>query len=153
MRGAFGYDGEGKYTKKLANKRKAFTVEYAIRLQQTQIECCDALRVIKSGDAQDAFFYCDPPYVGAAQCHYAGYMQADFDNLLKVLEAIGGKFLLSSYPNESLRDFARRNGWYTVELSMASTMTNGYSNSKKIEVLTANYPIAVARGDCGGVDG
>jgi DNA adenine methylase len=153
LRGAFGYDGEGKYTKKLANKRKAFTVEYAIRLQQTQIECCDALRVIKSGDAQDAFFYCDPPYVGAAQCHYAGYMQADFDNLLKVLEAIGGKFLLSSYPNESLRDFARRNGWYTVELSMASTMTNGYSNSKKIEVLTANYPIAVARGDCGGVDG
>jgi hypothetical protein len=49
---------------------------------------------------------------------------------------------LSSYPNESLRDFTERNGWYALEFKMASTMTNGSTNQKKVEVLTANYPVA-----------
>jgi DNA adenine methylase len=90
------------------------------------------LRIIKSRAVQDAFFYCDPPYVGADQGRYAGYSQKDFDALLNTLEAVGGKFLLSSYPNESLRDFTERNGWYTVELKMASTMTNGSTNQKRL---------------------
>jgi DNA adenine methylase len=86
--GGFGFDRTGGTSKKLDNKRAGFTVDYAIRLQRTQIECCDALRIIKSRDAPDAFFYCDPPYVGADQGHYDGYTQDDFDNLLKLLEAI-----------------------------------------------------------------
>jgi DNA adenine methylase len=90
--GNFGYDRVGASSKRIDNKRAAFTVDYAVRLQQTQIECCDALRIIKSGDAQDAFFYCDPPYVGADQGHYVGYSQKDFDALLKTLEAVKGSF-------------------------------------------------------------
>lgn len=64
---AFGYDRAGCASKKLANKRKGFTEEYAIRLQNTQIECCDALRIIRSRDTAETFFYIDPPYVGADQ--------------------------------------------------------------------------------------
>ncbi|MDR0586030.1 MAG: DNA adenine methylase [Treponema sp.] len=45
------------------NKRESFTENYAIRLQRTQIECCDALRVIRSRDMPDAFFYIDPPFL------------------------------------------------------------------------------------------
>jgi DNA adenine methylase len=113
-------------------------------MQRTQIECCDALRIIKSRDVPDAFFYCDPPYVGADQGHYDGYAQEDFDKLLKLLEAIEGKFLLSSFRNASLKEFTKRNGWHTVELKMPCTMTHGYKTKrKKVEVLTANYPIAV----------
>jgi DNA adenine methylase len=144
LNGCFGYDRTGTSSKKLANKRTAFTVDYAVRLQEVQIECCDALRVIRSRDTRDAFFYCDPPYVGSDQGHYDGYMQEDFDNLLGLLESIKGKFLLSSYRNKSLKEFSERNGWYKLEFEMASSMTHGKGNSsKKVEVLTANYPISV----------
>jgi DNA adenine methylase len=144
--GGFGYDRKGTYSKKLDNKRQTFTIDYAVRLQQTQIECCDALRIIRSRDAQDAFFYCDPPYVGADQGHYAGYTQEDFDSLLNTLEAIDGKFLLSSFYNKSLSEFSAKNGWHTLEYRLAQSMTHGYKNQRqKIEVLTANYPIAVSR--------
>jgi DNA adenine methylase len=144
MDGGFGYDRTGTTSKKLDNKRAAFSADCAIRLQRVQIECRDALRVIQSRDVPDAFFYCDPPYVGSDQGHYDGYAQEDFDALLKLLERIQGRFLLSSYRNKTLKEFAGRNGWHTVELRMAKPMSNNSKpGQKKIEVLTANYPISV----------
>ncbi|MDR0600393.1 MAG: DNA adenine methylase [Treponema sp.] len=144
LEGGFGYDRTGGTSKKLFNKRAAFTIDYAVRLQRTQIECCDALRIIQSRDVEDAFFYIDPPYVGSDQGHYDGYMQEDFNALLKLLESVKGKFLLSSYRNAALKEFTARNGWHKVEFRMASSMTHGYGNPrKKVEVLTANYPISV----------
>ncbi|MHB9293105.1 putative DNA adenine methylase [Hollandina sp. SP2] len=141
---SFGYDRTGGTSKKLKNKRESFTEDYAIRLQNIQIECCDALRVIRSRDMPDAFFYIDPPYVGADQGHYDGYSQEDFDNLLKVLETIKGKFLLSSFRNNSMNEFTKRNGWYSAALKMMCSMTNRSVQPRdKVEVLTANYPIAV----------
>jgi DNA adenine methylase len=141
--GGFGYDRIGGTSKKLNNKREAFTEDYAIRLQQTQIECCDALRIIRSRDTPDAFFYIDPPYVGSDQGHYDGYTQEDFDSLLKLLETIKGKFLLSSFKNDSLNEFTKRNGWYSAALKMMSSMTNRAVQPRdKVEVLTANYPIS-----------
>ena len=90
--GGFGYDRTGGTSKNLDNKRAAFTGDYAIRLQRVQIECCDALRIIQSRNAEDAFFYIDPPYVGAGQGHYDDYTQIDFDALLTLLESIQGLF-------------------------------------------------------------
>ena len=89
-------------SKKMDNKRRSFTEEYAKRLSRVQIEYCDALRIIRSRDTEDTFFYIDPPYVGADQGHYDGYTQEDFDSLLSLQEEIKGKFLLSSYRNRSL---------------------------------------------------
>jgi DNA adenine methylase len=135
-------DITGGTTKKLSNKRAGFSVDYAIRLQNAQIECCDALKVIRSRDSEKAFFYCDPPYVGSDQGHYDGYTQEDFDGLLGLLETIKGKFLLSSFRNKSLADSIKRNGWHSFELKMACSMTNRYESKRgKVEVLTANYPI------------
>jgi DNA adenine methylase len=92
----------------------------------------------------DAFFYIDPPYVGGDQGHYDGYTQDDFDKLLKLLETVKGKFLLSSFKNETLRKFTNRNDWHTVCLKMMCSMTNRTENPRqKVEVLTANYPISV----------
>jgi DNA adenine methylase len=140
--GGFGYDRTGGTSKKLANKRAGFSIDYAVRIQRVQVERCDALRIIESRDIEDAFFYLDPPYVGSDQGHYDGYTQEDFDNLLKVLERLKGKFLLSSFRNKSLTDFTKRNGWHTLELKMACSMTHGYKTQRgKVEVLTANYPI------------
>ena len=138
----FGYDRAGAATRKLAHKRSEFTEAIAIRLQNVQIECCDALRVIRSRDTKDTFFYLDPPYVGSFQGHYDGYDQDDFDKLLALLAVIKGRFLLSSFRNEGLSTMAKRYGWYQVELKMAKPMTSQLGKTvQKIEVLTANYPI------------
>lgn len=139
--GGFGYDLEGRLSKKLDNKREAFTEEYAKRLRKVQIECCDAIRIIKSRDTADSFFYIDPPYVGSVQGHYDGYTQEDFDILLNLLDGIKGKFILSSYRNTSLKKHILKNGWYTAEFRMHCSMTNNSSHAHgKIEVLTANFP-------------
>jgi DNA adenine methylase len=140
--GGFGYDRTGGTSKKLANKRANFSIDYAVRLQRVQIECCDALKIIRSRDIADAFFYLDPPYVGSDQGHYDGYTQEDFDALMGVLETLQGRFLLSSFRNKALTDCARRNNWQTLELKMTCSMTHGHKTRRgKIEILTANYPI------------
>jgi DNA adenine methylase len=143
LNGCFGYDRTGSISRKLANKRSNFNVDYAIRLQQVQIECCDALRIIQSRDTPETFFYLDPPYVGADQGHYDGYSQEDFDALLRLLEIIQGKFILSSFRNASLEDVTRRNGWFIEEIRLSSSMTHGHGRAArdKVEVLTTNYPI------------
>jgi len=141
--GGFGYDKTTSgTTKKLNNKKLNFTEDYAIRLQNAQIECCDALKVIRSRDAAEAFFYCDPPYVGTDMGHYDGYTQEDFDSLLTLLQNIKGKFLLSSFRNKSLSAFIKRNKWHTFEVRMTCPMTHKYGKPRgKVEVFTANFPI------------
>lgn len=138
MIGNYRYDKSGKAESLLARKRIAFTDEYSRRLEWTQIENADACQVIRSRDNLEAFIYCDPPYIGADQGHYAGYSQENFNELLQTLSEIKGKFLLSSYPNDELTKYVKRNDWQQVELvqSLNSSNTKG---KKKTEVLTFNY--------------
>lgn len=141
--GSFGYDrSKNQTTKKITVKRESFSEELAIRLQNVQIECTDALRVIRSRDSEHSFFYCDPPYVGSDCGHYDGYSQEDFDMLLETLSKIEGKFLLSSYPNKGLDEFVKEFGWHqkTHQASVSVSVSKRHSK-KKIEVLTANYKI------------
>jgi DNA adenine methylase len=136
--GGFACDRGGKAALALDNKRLGFaSADYADRLRRALIERRDALEIIKTHDAEDAFFYLDPPYVGTDQGHYDGYGQEDFDALLRALERLKGKFLLSSFRNKALREFSGRNGWRTLEFNMAARMAGG----RKVEVLTANYAI------------
>jgi len=140
--GGFGFDRSGTTSKKLKNKRVHFSTDYAVRLQSAQIECCDALRIIRSRDNADSFFYIDPPYVGYDQGHYDGYTQEDFNALLRLLECFQGKFLLSSFRNNSLTEYIKQNNWNSVEIKMACAMTNNLKTPRgKVEVLTANYPL------------
>jgi site-specific DNA-adenine methylase len=56
LNSGFGYNLNGSISKKLANRRADFNADYAVRLQQVQIECCDALRIIRSRDTPERFF-------------------------------------------------------------------------------------------------
>jgi DNA adenine methylase len=140
---SFGYDRtRNQTTKKITNKRESFTEDYAIRLQNVQLESTDAIRVIRSRDSVNSFFYLDPPYVGSDCGHYDGYSQEDFDMLLDQLSKIEGKFLLSSYPNASVERYLKQHGWYQKRFESTVSVANTSKHSKKkTEVLTANYPI------------
>ncbi|MCH5685459.1 DNA adenine methylase [Niabella sp. W65] len=144
LNGGWGYDKKIKNTSNtIKSKRDGFSVELAERLQSVQIECTDALRIIKSLDHSRAFFYCDPPYFNSHCGHYKGYSIDDFELLLKILGSIEGKFLLSSYPSSVLDDYSRRNNWFTKTLDRKVAINNGTGkeSKRKIEVLTANYEL------------
>jgi len=138
---SWGYDiVKNTTTKKITNKREGFGEEYAIRLQNVQIECTDALRIIRSRDSKDSFFYCDPPYFNSDCGHYDGYSIQDFENLLQLLSTIQGKFLLSSYPSPVLKSFVKKHGWHQKTIEQRVSVNKG-AGKAKIEVLTANYPL------------
>jgi DNA adenine methylase len=141
--GSWGYDiAKRATTRKVNNKREQFTEELAIRLQDAQLESADALYVIQSRDSDRAFFYCDPPYFNSDCGHYDGYTIEDFEALLKCLSKIKGRFLLSSYPSPLLLKYAKRFKWHlwSLETGVSVNAKGGYMK-RKIEVLTANYPI------------
>lgn len=144
LNGNWGYDRkESRSAKQLDTKRKTFSQEYAKRLERTEIECADALEVIKVRDSKQSFFYCDPPYIGTNQGHFRGYTKEDFENLLKLLSKIKGRFLLSSYPSDLLHKFTKQYAWHTKKIDKhISLSTNSKGGTKrKMEVLTSNYPI------------
>lgn len=120
------------------NRRKQFHM-YRHRLELVSIRDRKAEQLIPDMDCADAFFYCDPPYVGARQGHYRGYLQEDFDALLVELNKLEGKFLLSSYMNDSLTEYAKRNNWIQEKFEQRLGVQGGAK--KKIEVLTRNYEI------------
>lgn len=139
--GSWGYGkADGKVTKTIINKGAQFDEKYAIRLQNVQLECADALYIIKSRDHAQAFHYCDPPYYNSDCGHYGGYSILDFTRLLDTLTEIKGKFLLSSYPSEILDTYIKANGWYQIRVTQKTSVNKG-KGKEKIECMTANYEI------------
>lgn len=73
---------QNKTVKVIRNKRDNFTENYAIRLQDVSLESRDAVKLIKTTDFKEVFFYCDPPYYNSDMGHYDGYTIEDFELLL-----------------------------------------------------------------------
>lgn len=141
--GSWGYDKtDNTTTKKISNKRREFTHEYAERMQNVQLESADALYIISSRDTPETFFYCDPPYFNSDMGHYDGYSEQDFENLLIALANVKGKFLLSSYPSPMLQKYCKANGWHfkCFEQGVSVAAKTGYMK-RKWEMLTANYSL------------
>jgi len=142
--GSWGYDKYSKRVKAFRNKKLIFNEQVVKRLENVQIEHLDALKVIINRDDTDVFFYLDPPYPNSNQGHYSGYSMEDFERLLTVLAKIKGKFILSSYPYEILKEYSEKNGWYTKTFNKplsARKAENQKPRGRKTEVLTTNYPI------------
>lgn len=141
--GTWGYD-KHKRAHTIANKVDQFNELLSERLKRVQIEQNAAHKVIASRDTEETFVYADPPYIDSNQGHYGGYTEEHYRRDLTALESMQGKFLLSSYPSAILNEFIKRNGWYTRHVEKTLSASNGAKlkkRKKKIEVLTANYPI------------
>lgn len=143
--GSWGFDKKKHTTSlKIHNRKEEFTEQLAIRLQTTQVECADALYIIKSRDTKDSFFYIDPPYYNSDLGHYDGYSEKDYEELLKLLSSIEGKFILSSYPSVVLTRYTTKNKWFNkkIEQRISAAGVNGAGKDlKKIEVITTNFKI------------
>lgn len=124
-------------------RKESFSDIYSKRLERTSIFCRDALDVIRKADHEDAFHYIDPPYFNADMGHYGGYTINDFENLLQLLTAIKGKFMLSSYPSDILSVYVNKSNWTAIELDLPRAAGGG----RKVEVLTMNYDVDNALND------
>jgi DNA adenine methylase len=137
--GSWGYDKKRNgMPKKLTNAKEAFTIELAHRLEHTQIECTDALRIIKSRDTMHTFHFIDPPYVGSDCGHYSGYTLMDFQNLLELLSEIEGKFILTMFPHEILSEFIEANSWRVVEVDRHISASK-VKRRKQTELIVMNF--------------
>ena len=146
--GSWGYDKYGKRVKSFLNKKMKFSFDLALRLKHAQIENNDAIKVIESRDTVDSFHYIDPPYIDSNQGMYSGYTRDDYKRLLECLSKVKGKFLLSSYPSDILSEFIGKNNWYSLHFEKplsAGKAKSGKQRDRKVEVLTANYPLHISK--------
>lgn len=139
MDGSFGYDFGGGMPKKLANAKEDFTEHLCARLDCVTIENRDALDVIRTYDCVDAFHFVDPPYVGSDCGHYEGsFDEQNMENLLKLLETVAGKFMLTMFPMPLIEQYAVKNGWviHRVERTISASKTN---RRKQEEWMVCSY--------------
>jgi DNA adenine methylase len=137
--GTWGYDKQkNSVSKKIQFAKEAFTIDLSKRLEQTQIESTDALRIIESRDTVETFHFIDPPYIGTNCGHYDGYNLMDFQDLLDLLPKLKGKFMLTMFPHEYLEELTKNQNWkvITVERTISASKT---TRRKQIELITMNH--------------
>lgn len=137
--GSFGYDKtSNSISKKIANSKHQFTQILSERLENTQIECTDAINIILSRDCVDAFHFVDPPYFNSNCGHYGGYTAENFNSLLDVLVGINGKFMLTMFPDSTLADYANRHNWRVVKITR-NISASRVNRRKQEEWIVMNY--------------
>ena len=137
--GSFGYDFEGGMPKKLKNAKDDFTEQLCRRLENVTIENRDALDVIACYDSPSAFHFVDPPYVNSDCGHYEGsFNEQNMESLLKLLEEVEGKFMLTMFPMGMIEEYAVKNGWiiHRIDRTISASKT---SRRKQEEWMVCNY--------------
>ncbi len=143
--GTWGYDKMCKTAVIFKNRIDQFEECLSNRLSRTQIEQSEAHKVISSRDTLDTFVYADPPYINSEQGHYGGYTEKHYRRDLGALAVMKGKFLLSSYTSGILDEYIDKHGWHSLSIDnplSAKRATGINKRDRKMEVLTANYPIS-----------
>ena len=123
------------------NKKIAFTKQLHNRLKYVEIFNRDAIDLILRKDSKETFFYFDPPYA-ESDCGQYDKLKEVYYRLLAILPDLKGKWLMSSYPSNQLKELRLSNNWFFRDidqnLSVNGTQTKG---KRKIECLTWNYDI------------
>lgn len=114
--------------------------KWSRRLKFVTIENMSFEKLIRTYDKEDAFFYCDPPYVSTESYyqHTGGFGEAEHRKLSEQLHGIKGKFLLSYNDCSLVRElYADMN----IKMSKPIDYTlRGSKHKKEVrEVFISNY--------------
>ena len=143
----------GKYPSKYDTLRKKLkTVQIQNRLRAiTQVEKIDCEELIKKYDSRDTFFYVDPPYYKMEFYYSKDFPREKHKSLADTLGQIKGRFALSYYDFDDLKEFypEDRFNWHrqSVYRSAATRSGNNADYKKKsrgTEILIMNYDPVVA---------
>lgn len=90
------------------------------RLSGVQLECDDALKIIKRYDTPETLFYCDPPYPSSTRnrrwcqgAYQSEMSHHDHEHLANLLNRIRGMAIVSTYPNQRYDEMY--SGWKKEE--------------------------------------
>ena len=113
------------------------------RLRRVEIWNRDVRECIRKLDSPDTLFYLDPPYVHETRQSKDAYKhemtEEDHAALLRHLDLIDGKFVLSGYPNELYNVAAAVQGWHYVDRETPLHSSGKKSKEMKIERLWMNF--------------
>lgn len=124
------------------------------RLQRVQFENQSFESIFERYDSEDAFFYCDPPYVSSTR-KSGGYenemTEKEHLKLIDILNNIKGRYLLSGYNSDLYENSLRYRNKVSFDISCSaagrvqgSTLKGKGSvlkQQKRVEVLWMNYNI------------
>jgi DNA adenine methylase len=114
-----------------------------LRLRNVKILCRPALDVIRAEDTPATLFYADPPYEPSTRTATKVYdfemTEAQHRQLLDVLGAVRGKFLLSGYRSEMYDAAALRHGWRRTDIDMPNNAAGGKTKRRMVECVWLNF--------------
>lgn len=113
------------------------------RLRRLAILNDNALAVIRRQDGPRTLFYLDPPYLHETRAttgEYAHEMdEGQHRELLELLAAIKGRFLLSGYRSHLYDCVALARGWKRHEFTLPNHAAGGKEKRRMVECVWANY--------------
>jgi DNA adenine methylase len=137
-------DLKGKYKSKYLTFRDKLDnpkwVEKFLKI--TKVENLDFETVIQKYDSESTYFYLDPPY-WKTENYYSNhdFDRKDHERLARTLHQVKGKFSLSYYEFDLLREWfpQPQYRWESKEFVKAAAATKGKTQNKGTELLILNY--------------
>lgn len=111
--------------------------DYKERLKGTTILNKDYKDVIKKYDGKNTFFYLDPPVRESTGKYY--FPAINVEELVRVLNKIKGKFLLSWADTKIKKDLFKDFNIYTVKTKYVGEKTKGSQSKQVREYIITNY--------------
>jgi DNA adenine methylase len=115
------------------------------RLMRVQLDCRDALEVIRYWDSEDTVFYIDPPYIAETRADARGYRhEADLDHhqqLVELLLSLRGSAVVSGYDHHVYRPLEEA-GWekLVIPTAAAAAVRNRWSGLQGEGAAIAKVP-------------
>jgi DNA adenine methylase len=137
-------DLKGKYKSKYLTFRDKLSkpdwIEHFLKI--TEVENMDFADVIKKHDSPTTYIYLDPPY-WKTENYYSNhdFDRQDHERLANTLKEVKGKFSLSYYDFELLREWFPENNytWVKKEFAKAAAAKKGTKQNMGEELLIMNY--------------
>lgn len=137
-------DLKGKYKSKYLTFRDKLAnpkwVEKFLKI--TKVENLDFETVIQKYDSESTYFYLDPPY-WKTENYYSNhdFDRGDHERLARTLHQVKGKFSLSYYEFDLLREWfpQPQYRWESKEFVKAAAAKKGKTQNKGTELLILNY--------------
>jgi DNA adenine methylase len=111
------------------------------RLRAAQLECRDALEVIRDyGTQPDTLLYVDPPYLPTLRRAGAYAHEASADDHRELLDALSAcrcKVALSGYASPVYDEALT--GWHRTEIAASTQQANSPGANRRVEVVWTNY--------------
>ena len=140
---SFGFDkAEGRHPRKMRNAKDLFNDDLKELLEKTTIEQDDAMKIIKRYDCKQAWHFIDPPYVGSDMGYYEGmFNEQNLVELLELCSIIEGKFMLTMYPNDTVKGYAEHNSWVIHAIERQVSACKKEARRRQEEWMVCNYTV------------